>query len=285
MKSIRLMILFMAFVLTGQMPEWSFFRDGAGNSFFLDGAGKIQIAEPDEALKKNAFLEVSGLEYSMSLGKQLLKEHRPADALRIFKTVLFMYPDDQRICSAAAEASSIINSMKKRFGDAFVKMTSDAVPLMFAADGKFYAADDVSRWAFSSDCRFEPVKKAFRSRKDSLYRGMTFGFRTDRNLKGYDFLTAVESEKFSFKIKNTDRLENLWSSRMAGEGTVRSLVKKDENRSIWSFSAKGAGALCGYEVYAVKENRGWCVRMICPEKKAPEVRNQMLSLAESFRFN
>lgn len=278
---LRAVLICLCLFCMGQMPEWSFFKDGDGNSYYIDNAGKIVIPQTPDAEYKS--LTVKGLDYYQVLADELIAAHKPADGLRIIKTILAMPADDARVIEASKKATASLQKLKHRQGSRLEEINRNAVPMMFIYDGKLRILQDIMRYSLAADAKYTIAVKQnnWRPRNRYLYHGLLLAVNTEADLQAskYDFVLAVDSEMFASKLWNIDQLENLWNGRMQWDGLNVRPVSQTRNKTIYSFKGEKLG---GFQAFVMNGRFGYCLRAAAPIKKLPALQKAMLSLTESF---
>ena len=262
------------------MPDWRFFKDGDGNSYYIDNAGKI--VAPGEAGTIYR-ISVRGLDYYIAQAEELILRHNAVDGLLILKTILAMPPVDQRIIDAQNKAAASLNSLKQRHGSRFDNMNRLASPLIYENGETTILVHDIMFYSLSIPYGFDIIKNKWRLLPRYFYNGISIGVRMQSGeKKGYDFLLAIDSEKFASKPESAGRLEEHWRTRLFAENIRRSEIFKDEKKVIYSFSAGSAPSFTGFESIIKNGNFGYIIRAIAPASKDNAVAEAMKNAVSSF---
>lgn len=284
----KYLLLLFLLVVTAQMPDWKFFRDGDGNTYYFDKNGKIFTS--GEIEKDFITVSVKGLDYAVHQAEELILRHHPAAGLRLLKTVLSMPPDDMRIVDAQRRASADFNKLKRREGSRFADLNRKASPCIFRSGGQTHIVNDVLFYSLASDYSADVLKNTWRLKYRYWYNGIRFGMHKTSSavLKSrvkYDFLIAFDTEKFAGEVSSAADLQDSWTVRLMYENLTRKVISKDEKRIINSFESGGADGFRGFEAVIVNGRFGYMVRAIIPAKNFLRYRSDMLKTVRNFKVS
>ena len=138
--------------------------------------------------------------------------------------------DNNRIVQAQVKATEVINTLKRRNGPRFTAQ-NDAASLMFIeSEGGIRAINDRMFYSFSGPAGLTVIRKSNRGRLEYRYEGVMFGARnapaSGGESKAYDFLIAVDSEKFAVRFKNLDQAVKYWQGTIGYGGLERRVAGK-----------------------------------------------------------
>ncbi|MCL1911600.1 MAG: hypothetical protein FWG13_05295 [Leptospirales bacterium] len=265
------------------MPDWRFFKDGDGNSYYIDNAGKIVASGEPEATYR---ISVRGLDYYTAQADELILRHHATKGLLILKTILAMPRVDQRIVDAQNKAALSLNSLKQRHGSRFDNMNRLASPLIYESGETAVIIHDIMFYSLNIRHSFEIIKNKWRLLPHYWYNGISIGVRMQSGeKKGYDFLLAIDSEKFASKPGTTTRLEEHWGTRLFTENINRSEIFRDEKKVIYSFTSGNSPPLTGFESIVKNGNFGYIIRAIAPASKGDAVAEAMKNTVSGFSIS
>lgn len=273
--------------LVAQMPDWKFFRDREGNTYFFDQGGKIRIT----SMKKYRYRPVSsrGIDYHLEYGTELLKEHHPVEALSVFKSICALRNDNNRIYQAQVKAAELIMKMRKNNGTRFTAMNESASLLLFQIDDGIEIVNDRMRYSFRVPGRIAVLRRVDRSRLEYRYSGIRFGIlpgggKDDAGETGaYDMLMAVDTEEFAVPYKNLAAAVDKWKGNIGYEGVARIVLEQDEQRYICSFRNGSEPRYGGIEGIFLNGTSSHYVRLVSAEKRLAEQQALMRTIIEGFR--
>jgi hypothetical protein len=263
------------------MPDWHFFKDGEGNTYYIDNAGKIVTSG---APRSSYRVSVRGLEYYTAHAEELIISHHPVNGLLILKTILAMPGTDQRIVDAQNKASANLNALKQRHGTRFDEMNRLASPLIFENNGETTIIHDVLFYSFKTPHRFDIIRNKWRLAHNYWYNGLLIGVRMNgsKRTSGYDFLFALDSEKFAKKLESLNRLADNWNSKLFLENIEHTQISIDETKAVYSFSAGTPPSFAGFESFVKNGNFGYILRSIAPTGASEDVQKAMKEIVGSF---
>lgn len=282
-----LYVLFIGLLsLMAQMPDWKYFRDREGNTYFIDQAGKIRITD----VKEYRYRPVSshGIDYYLNYGTTLIQDHRLDEGLSVLKSICALPVDNNRIYQAQVKAVELINALKRKNGPRFAALNESASLILFKKDGVTNIINDQMHYSFGVPCSIGVIRKRDRGRAgvDYRYSGVQFGLQMDdaRGAKAgkYDMLMAVDSEKFSVPIKNIDDAADKWKWNIGYDGLAREVVAKDDRRLIYRFRSSGPAIFAGLEGIFLNGVYTHCVRIVASESEYGANREFMRNLMEGF---
>jgi len=273
-------------ILLAQMPDWKFFRDREGNSYFIDRGGKIRIT----SMKKYRYRPVSAraIDYYLEYGTELIKEHRPVEALSVLKSIRALKSDNQRIYQAQVKATELIMKMSKNNGARFTSMNESASLMLFQSDDGIEIINDQMLYSFKVPGRVAVLRKVDRSRLEYRYSGILFGIlsgrgRDDgRDADAYDMMMAVDTEKFAVPYKNLAAAVDKWKGNIGYEGLTRVVLEQDERRYICSFRNSAEPRYGGIEGIFLNGASSHYVRLVSSEGRLAAQRDLMRKIIEGF---
>jgi hypothetical protein len=268
------------------MPDWRFFRDGDGNRYYVDGIGRIRTAGDPEFIYKT--VTVRGLEYYSSQAEELIRRHHPLEGLLILKTILAMHPDDQRIVEAQTRASKSLNLLKHREGDRYSALDRSASLLIFESAKGTHVVNDFMFYSMTSTGPVSVLKNRWRLRNSYWYNGVSLGVRRqpsegfEKEDGHYDFLVAIDAEKFARPLIQIEHLERQWDERLIFDNVKKREISRTPERILNSFTSGGSDGFAGYESFVKNGSYGYLVRIITPASRLQANDEFMRSLISGF---
>lgn len=271
----------------GQMPDWKFFRDREGNTYFIDQAGKIRLT----AVKQYRYKAVSprGIDYYLEYGAELIREHRPVEGLSVLKSIRALPNDNNRIYRAQVKAAELILGLKKRNGSRFDSMNESASLMFVQADGGIEIINDLMRYSLRTPGPVEVIRKVDRGGMDYRYAGILLGVLPVGAGDGrggqaaYEMLVAVDTEKFAVSFKNISEAVEKWKGNIGYEGLIREVLTQDGARHISLFRNGGEPRYAGIEGIFLNGTYSHYVRIITSEAAYGAQEKRMRTIMEGFR--
>ncbi len=250
-----------------QMPDWKYYRDRAGNSYFIDKNGKVYT--PDRPSEIIPPVSSESVEYHLNHGKQIIRLH-PVEGLRILKSILILPEKNMIIRKCRADAGSFINEYKKRHGNRFEQWNSEASVLVAVFDGMTHLYDDELRFSLEAPNQVTVLKNRERQNLHYKYSGLTVGIDIEkepkeipRSIGRFDIFIFIDAESFPTPLNDIDQLEENWRNNIGPDSFFRRKISADKNRIIYEISHQQQPSIAGYEAFCVNGNIGYIVRIVC----------------------
>lgn len=177
--------------LSAQMPDWKFFRDREGNSYYYDRTYKIRIAETIDF----DFVPVTaaGIDFFFHTGVELINEGRYPEGLFYLKSIRALKSENARVRSKQAEAAKWMNFLEKRHGTRYQLYDNESSVILTGSKEGYNIIN--SRLFYSMVTPHRPfiVNKGWKYHNKGY--GLKIGARIDEKgeYQGYDYIIGVES--------------------------------------------------------------------------------------------
>ena len=192
--------------ISAQMPDWKFFRDREGNSYYYDRAMKIRITD------ENSFdftpASQLGTDYYLNKGIELIKNGKYTEGLFYLKSLKTLPADDIRVERNAAEASKWINYLHKKHGTRYERFDKESTILLNFSGGNYNLFNEKLRYRIS--LKQQPrIVRALWKLNDKGY-GFKFGFNLEKKTsdEGYDCIVGIETRITKGKVSNPVEAED-----------------------------------------------------------------------------
>lgn len=267
------------------MPDWKFFKDREGNKYYLDRAGKIRtLGEPEFTYRP---VSTDGIDYYLNQGRELVLRRYQLQGLTILKSILSLPVTNNRIRKAQEVASGEINRMLKRGGPRFRALNRRASIILISEGEQRKLINDLMNYSLVTDLDLILLKNRLREKINYTYNGTLLGFNIKKSKgakkNGFDFLMAIDSEKYRMDIKNLEIAQKNWVLKLGIDKLIRELVKKDDEHIIYRFVQRGDPSLSGYEGIFYNGHFSYIIRIIVPLENFNQLREKMEKLLESFK--
>lgn len=269
------------------MPEWKYFRDRAGNTFYIDRNGKIYtIRKP---VNPYQIITSEGIEYSLSYGKEVLSVY-PVEGLIVLKSILILPEKNNMIIKAQNEASMVINNCLKKNGDRFHEWDKDASLLMVRYNNTTHIVDDEMRFSFEIPYHIQAVRTRERENLHYKYSGLSLCITVDsidenkdNEYSGFDMVMAVDSESFSARLSDVYFLEENWRNNLGFESLQRSIIEVNKFKKVYKIVNNDEPRITGFEGYYINNNIGYMLRILCSEAFFQTKKEQIYNIVKSFK--
>lgn len=272
-----------------QMPDWVILRDRDGNRYFADPNGRIYCSGKPEFDYKPVSAE--GIDYYLQQGVSLIAGHYKAEGLALLKSILALPAASSRITDAQAKASLHINSLVRKEGTRYERLSRDASLLLYREGKDTTLVNDAMRYSMRIRGSVTVMRRRVREGgKGYVYYGILLGVRFADDTPGsgrepgYDLLVAVDSERFPHGVASAARLEQSWRNNLGWDTFTRTVQERSAEKSIYSFVDAGYPRYSGYEGFFVRDAYGYCVRTISTKQKFDSHREGIAALMRGFRI-
>jgi hypothetical protein len=288
-NKIFILIIFLSVLLLSQMPDWKFFQDREGNKYFLDSSGKIFITAIPESTRKT--VSADGIDYYINFAEEILSRKKIVDSLLIFKSILALPENNNRLYNARVRAAKNINSLKKNNGDRFEKYNAEASLLLYKTGGRSNILDDSMLYSISSRGKMNLIRFKIRKEKDEIYHGASVGVNfSEKEIANnkYETLIAVDVIKKKYLILSLDEMLENWKIIFGKDDLERSEIFKNDDTLINEFSSAlnvaAAPLYKGFEVQKFNGNFIYFFRIYSSGVKFDKLKDSMRDTALSFKI-
>jgi hypothetical protein len=259
-------LLFGSFLIQSQMPDWKFFKDREGHTYFIDRAGKITIADVEKYRYKP--VSAGAIDYYLHYGITLVNDHRLIEGLSVLKSILALPADSNRIYTAQVQASETIHSLKKREGTRFSVLDESASLMLLRRDSLIRIINDHMFYSLNVPAEIEIIRVRMRGGVDYRYSGVMIGIRQPERRSAepsngvYDVLLAIDGEKFSVRFKTLSEAVERWRYNLGFDNFQRTKVSSSGTRVVYHFRKNGSAVLEGMEVIVINGCFSYCIRLV-----------------------
>ena len=282
------MILFMGMLsLHGQMAEWYFFRDREGNRYFYDRAGKIHTTEG--ATENIPTISAQGLDYYLARARELREEKQYRQSLNILKAILAIPNENEDIDQAHKVAMKYQKALMRKEGSRYRTLAEEAAPQLYRKEKETRIIHEILRYQTGALGEIQVLKNKIRRHHMRYYHGLTFGIRKEAGevggkSTGYDYLLAIDGERYKTTIKKIEDLEAVWHRRLPGRQNLqRQRITDEPARRIYYYESRTEPAYRGYEAYIINGPIAYMVRTIAPVKKNETGKEDLEWSVKNFR--
>ncbi|MCP4135612.1 MAG: hypothetical protein GY754_31880 [bacterium] len=264
-----------------QMPDWTFFKDREGHTYYIDTAGKIRITgEPD--LKYHA-VSIKGIDYYLTNAEELIGTSHKIEGLTLLKSILALPATNNRIYQAQARAAKHINNLKKKEGTRYKRLNEAASILLYREGKRLELLNDRMFFSigFSGTAKVlrTRVRKGFRFR----YQGISLGINSTNNSEGFDYILSIDTERIARPFRSIAVLEKSWKMNLGADSLKREELQRDENRILYRFTSGSKPAYSGFEAIVRNKNYGYIMRIITPGNRFGRNEEAMRKIIDGFK--
>ncbi len=272
-----------------QLPGWVLIKDLDGNAYHIDKQGKIWTSGKPEY--KYKAVSLSGIDFYLNHGLDLIKNHHITEGLNILQSILAMPAGNDRIYRAQWKASDAVAKLKKREGPRYMRHIEKAPLLVYRTENAVVIENCITHYRLKSPFDTVILRTSLRKRHDYLYHGILAGLRfgaeeKSRKMKkdSFDALLSVDSEKFKSTISSIEELTGHWRIILTDDIYERKELFRDRYRVINKIDHHGYPAFSGYEGYLAKGRLGCIVRIIFNEGAHDRYAKPLLEIIENMQY-
>jgi len=244
------------------MPDWKFFRDREGNTYYYDRAMKIRIT--DEKPFNYTPVSIKGNDYFLHKGIDLVKSGRYTEGLFFLKSLKALPMDNPRVENNAEDASKWINYLQKKHGTRYDRFDKESTILITYSGEKYSLINEKLRYKIV--LKKQPqIVKAYWKLRDRGY-GLKFGFNLDKNNtdeEGFDCITGIETRILKGNISNVSEAEESWRYELGKDNFKREEVLRREDRVIYLYTYGDGVPFSGIEGIFINGNIIHLLRILC----------------------
>lgn len=283
-------IFFILFLLPcdlhAQLPGWVLTRDHDGNRYYIDTRGKIWTSGTPEYKYKPVSL--TGIDYHLTQGLELVKNHYIPEGLAILNSILAMPMTNNRVYRAQAQAAGVVNRLKKREGARYLRHIEKS-PLILYRNGDFITIENqISRYRLKTPFEITILNSSHRKKHRYMYHGLLAGLSFNRESAGrqeqFDALLALDSEEFQSVISSTAELKLHWEITLGKDIYQRRDIRADRKVLVYAIENSLAPPFSGYEGYFYNGTRGYFMRIIFSNGTSEIKRERLLNIMNEFKI-
>ncbi|MBP8987872.1 MAG: hypothetical protein KBG92_08720 [Spirochaetes bacterium] len=276
--AIVILLLIVSIPVQAQMPDWAMMKDREGNTYYFDKSGKIYT---DENIKP-AYKAVAKdeLEYYTSKVKTLWKAGYRKQALTIAKSIMALRETSQHVINGKKDIAAFLRENQMKHGNRFVDISREAWLYLTREDNRMYLFNDKVPYIVSIAGNAEVISA---KSLDSLQYSQTVlrtGIRFTPT-KGYDAIMTIAAESFAGTIESVNVLQQHWKN-VAFDTFQRTLIKSNDSMALYSFITADALQLVGLELFMIKENRGYMVRIFTTKERFNQYKDDIAAIIDGF---
>ena len=263
------------------MFDWKFYNDFDGNQFYIDSMWNIYPIDNHEI--KFKIVSINNIDYSYNIAVDYLKNKEIDKALSIFKSILLIQSSNNIVLSYKIKSAKEIKKLKKNNGNRFFDYDQKASILIWKKKNFYFLVNDNMRYRLFYKRKIKILSRKFRNENNYSYSGLKVGAILKKNKSPYLYLTTVNCEKFSVKLRNINQVEENWRNNLGKDIFERKFVKSEKDRIIYSLNGTIKGKMIvGYESFMKNGKIGCMVRVVTSKEKFTKLKNEMLKVLVDF---
>jgi hypothetical protein len=247
--------------LQAQMPDWKFFKDRDGNSYYYDRAFKIRIT--DDKPFSYTPVTMQGVNYYFNKGVELIKEGKYVEGLFYLKSIKSLPMDTLRVENNAKDSSNWINFLQRKHGTRYERFDKESTILLTYANDEYTIINEKLRYKIK--LKKQPHVIRARWKFNNTGYGFKFGFNLENSYEdnSYDCVIGIESRISRSRIDNLSQAEMIWRYEFGVDNFVRTEVLRSEDRVIYLYTYGDNVPFTGLEGIFINGNITHILRVIC----------------------
>ena len=265
------------------MWDWKFYRDSENNSFYVDGAWNIVVTDKQKFNYKTVSLY--NIDFSYHSALELLRDKDIPGALSILKSIMLMSEKNNIVTEYKVKASKLIKRLRVLNGSRYSIYNRKASILNWSNKKNYNIVNDFMRYRLFFEKKTKVLSNRSRFKNKYNYNGLKIGVRSNTENSSYLYITTVNSEKFSVKIKSVGRLEENWRNNLGKDIFERKKIEFSKNKKVYLFKTTIENkSIIGFESFVVNGKFGYMVRVLSSDRNFKKYKDEMLDVVEKFDF-
>lgn len=274
MKSLHLpavVLLFILFpaVVNSQMPDWRFFRDREGNSYYYDRTFKIRIT--DTSGIDFPPVTSSGIDFYFHTGVELINEGRYPEGLFYLKSIRALTDKSSRIRKVQIDAAKWMNYLEKKHGTRYELYDNESSVFITGENDSYCLVNSKLFYKMIIPHRPHLLKKEWKYYGKGY--GLKFGARVNEqgDYEGFDYIAGVESRILKGPAPSPGEAHKAWMLELGMDTFKRSEIFRGPDRVLYDIKYPEGTPFSGVEGVYVSGNRIHLARVLFHDGVSGEV--------------
>lgn len=277
-----LVFLLFPFNANPQMPDWKYFKDREGNSYYYDRTFRIRIAEtPDTELIP---VTEKGIDFYYNTGVELINEKKYPQGLFYLKSIRTLGSTSSRVRKVQIESAKWMNYLEKKHGTRYVLYDNESAITLTGENNRYYLTNSKLFYGMTISHRPSLLKKEWKYRGTGY--GLKFGVKVNDkgNYEGFDYIAGIESRILQGGSPTAAEAQNIWIHEMGADSLIRKEILKRDNRIIYDIKYPGDAEVSGVEGIYVSKNRIHLARVFYHNSLSSDVYESVKLMLQSMVF-
>ena len=270
---VSLFIFSSSIFLLAQMPDWKFFKDRDGNSYYYDKAFKIRIT--DDNPFSYTPVTIQGSDYYFNKGVELIKDGKYVEGLFYLKSIKSLPMDTLRVENNAKDSSKWINHLQRKHGTRYERFDKESTILLTYYNDEYIIINEKLRYKIKLKKQPHIIKASWKF-NDTGY-GFKFGFNLGNNYEdnSYDCVAGIESRISRSRINSLSAAEMIWRYELGKDNLVRTESFRSEDRVVYMYTYADNVPFAGIEAVFINGKMTHLLRIICSNSIKDNVFNEI----------
>ena len=246
-------ILLFPVVINPQMPDWKYFKDREGNSYYYDRTFKIRI--PDTSGTGLIPVTASGIDFYFNTGVELINEGKYPEGLFYLKSIRTLGSSNNRIRKAQIEAAKWMNYLERKHGPRYELYDSESSITITGENDRYYLSNSKLFYGMTIQHRPHLLKKEWKYNGTGY--GLKFGAKIDEkgNYEGFDYITGIESRILKGGSPTIEEAYNIWTHELGADTFSRKEIFRGTGRVLYEVKYPDGTPFSCIEGIYVSRNR------------------------------
>lgn len=277
-----LLIINLSIDASSQMPDWKYFKDREGNSYYYDRAFKIRITEAaDSGLIP---VTAKGIDFYYNTGVELINEKKYADGLFYLKSIRTLGGSGNRIRKVQIESAKLMNYLEKKHGTRYEIYDRESAITLTGENDRYYLSNSKLYYGITINHRPFIIKKEWKYRGTGY--GLKFGVRVNEkgDYQGFDYITGIESRILQGGSPTIGEAQSFWIYEMGADSFSRKEILRRNDRLLFDIRYPGDAQVSGVEGIFISKNRIHLARVFYHDSISGEVYESVISMLQYMVF-
>jgi hypothetical protein len=264
-----LFILILPGTVTPQMPDWKYFKDREGNSYYYDRTFKIRIAETPEI--QLIPVTEKGIDYYFNTGVELINEKKYPEGLFYLKSIRTLGSTSSRIRKVQIESAKWMNYLEKKHGTRYELYDMESAITLTGENDRYYLTNSKLFYGMTIAHRPRIIKKEWKYRGTGY--GLKFGVKVNDkgDYQGFDYIAGIESRILKGGAPTPHEAQNIWVHELGVDSFSRKEIIRRDDRILYDIKYPGDAQVSGVEGVYVSRNRIHLARVFYHDSLSADV--------------
>lgn len=269
-------------IARAQMPDWKYFRDRDGNSYYYDRTFRIRITDAGEP--DYIPVTTSGIDYYFHTGVELINSGKYPEGLFYLKSIRTLGDTSNRVRNVQIDAAKWMNYLERKHGPRFEIYDNESSITLTGENNRFYLNNTKLFYGLTIPHRPHILKKEWKYNGTGY--GLKFGARIDEkgSYDGFDYLTGIESRILKGGSPSVDEAHAMWVRELGVDSFSRKEIYRKADRILYEIKYPGSTPFSGIEGIYVSNNRIHLARVFFHDSMSGNVYESVKSMLQYMVF-
>ncbi len=279
---VLLFLLLLAQAVWAQMPDWKFFRDRDGNSYYYDRTFKIRITDTPEP--DYIPVTTSGIDFYFHTGIELINSGKYPEGLFYLKSIRTLGDTNNRVRNVQIDAAKWMGYLERKHGTRYEIYDRESPVTLTGENNRYYLNNTKLFYGLTIQHRPHILKKEWKYNGTGF--GLKFGARIDEkgNYEGFDYVTGIESRILKGGSPSVDEAHAMWIHELGIDSFSRKEIYRKADRILYEIKYPDGTPFSGIEGIYVSNNRIHLARSFFHDSMSGKVYESVKSMLQHMVF-